>query len=633
MNYWPDAFNDQGMQLRVVPNMEGHLAQGPPRFAWLGARWQSPDVRNVTDRRSALPELRHSIMVHAEILRRHGSSWQDATGRIRDAIRKDSAGEFVGQVADAAVPFGGLLMKLFKGAANLAKDRLDGPRSVEQAEDAASKTLVDEVCECLHSLVDGAGGLPTVLWLDDAPQEFVRRTWRTAQQRNWPLLVVVTHWEREWRELKRAGASAAAGGAMAPFDLSSLDGEPGVDARVLNPSSPDSLAEYAASRLPGLTPSQRALLLEKAAGNFLTMVENVGDLLCVPQNFVDRDVSRSLSSAGEREVGEWAIDRQMRGKQRFTKLAPELQELLGWGSYLGVSFLREVVEEYAEGVPGLRGAPERLREAVDPLVILGEPSEHLREFRDRAFHHVARRHFAHYGMEHAEALDEVLRERAAEWVNRSFDGEGNEVWPNEEQGIPAPPRSVTGLTNEEARDMLGMAAQCLRLDNGESWDTPMQRAALRTRFLQVILDARDNLWSRVRDHCTALECVKWSTNASTVISHSAQFLLLQHARNSGALTTARNLAIHRLSIVRARTNTEDPESLRDLGIALSRVGDIELSRGQVDEAYAKFLEYLTISHQLAQQIGNPQSLRDLGIALNRVAAIEFSRGQVDEAYA
>jgi len=78
---------------------------------------------------------------------------------------------------------------------------------------------------------------------------------------------------------------------------------------------------------------------------------------------------------------------------------------------------------------------------------------------------------------------------------------------------------------------------------------------------------------------------------------------------------------------------EDPQSLRDLGIALSRVADIERSRGQVDEAYAKFLEDLTISRQLAQQIGNPQSLRDLGIALSRVADIELSRGQVDEAYA
>ena len=229
VNYWPDAFNDQGVQLRVVPDMEGHLANGPPRFAWLGARWQPTDVRNVSDRRSALPELRHSMMVHAEILRRQGSAWQDATGRIRGAIEKDGLGEALGQLADAAVPFGGLLMKLFKGAADFAKDRKDGARNVEQAEDAANKTLVDEVCECMHALVHGAGGLPAVLWLDDAQwideetQEFVRRIWVTAQRHHWPLLLVVTHWEREWRELGKAGDAADASTLLA------MQGDPGVE--------------------------------------------------------------------------------------------------------------------------------------------------------------------------------------------------------------------------------------------------------------------------------------------------------------------------------------------------------------------------------------------------------------------
>ncbi len=70
VNYWPDAFNDQGVQLRVTPDMTGHVAKGPPRFARLGARWQPTDVRNVSDRRSALPELRHSMVTRAEILKR-----------------------------------------------------------------------------------------------------------------------------------------------------------------------------------------------------------------------------------------------------------------------------------------------------------------------------------------------------------------------------------------------------------------------------------------------------------------------------------------------------------------------------------------------------------------------------------
>jgi tetratricopeptide (TPR) repeat protein len=642
VNYWPDAFNDQGMQLRVVPDMEGHEAKGPPRFAWLGARWQPTDVRNVSDRRTALPEIRHSIMVHAEILRRQGSAWQDATGRIREAIRRAGPGEVIGQMADSAVPFGGLLLKLVKGGADLARDRLEGPRSFGDTQDAANKSQVDEVCECLHLLVDGAGGLPMVLWLDDAQwidaqtQEFVRRIWWTAKQRKWPLLMVVTHWEREWRELQRAGAEARLQARLPSmqFDLTHLQGDPGVEVRVLDPSSPEVLDNYAGSRLPGLTTAQRAMLLEKAAGNFLTMVENVGQLLRVPQNFVDRDASKTLSAAGERKVGEWESDRQRRVEQRFTELAPELRDMLGWGSHLGVSFLREVVEEFAERVAGQRGARERLREAVDPLVILGEPSEHLREFRDRAFHHVAGRHFLDYGEEHREQLDAVLCKRLVEWVNNSFDGEGNEIWPRAELGIVAPPRSVTGLPNEEARDVLGMAVRSLPLGQAKDWGNPEDSAALRARYLLIRVDWEERLWDRVRENCQPLATVDWASVGQAVLSKGNIDWLATTASDAGAFDAA--LTIHRSQLANARDLAESlgtPESLRDVSINLTKIADIEFSRGDGDAALAKYQEALEIFRSLAESLGNPGSYCLVSASMTKIADIEFSRGNVDAALA
>ena len=75
VNYWPDAFREVGAQLRTVPDMRGHVPAGPPRFAWLGARWQPTDVRNVSERRSVLPEIRSSVTTHAEVLKSHGSAW------------------------------------------------------------------------------------------------------------------------------------------------------------------------------------------------------------------------------------------------------------------------------------------------------------------------------------------------------------------------------------------------------------------------------------------------------------------------------------------------------------------------------------------------------------------------------
>jgi tetratricopeptide (TPR) repeat protein len=635
LNYWPDAFNDQGMQLRVTPDMTGHVAKGPPRFAWLGARWQPTDVRNVSDRRTVLPELRHSIVTHAEILKRQGGTWQDATGRIRDAIRREGVGETLSQVADAAVPFGGLLMKIAKGALDLAKDRMSAPRSFEQAEEAANRTLVDEVCECMHALVDGAGGLPTVLWLDDAQwidaetQDFVRRLWLNAQRRQWPLLVVVTHWEREWRELSKAAATEAD-----TFRLTSLEGQPGVEVRVLSPAPPESLDGYLQSRLPGLTPPQRMLLLEKAAGNFLTMVENVGQLVRMPPNFVNRDTSGPLSPAGERKVQEWESDRQKRVEQRFSELAPELQELLGWGSHLGMSFLREVVEDFAEHVAGQQGAGARLAEAVDPLVILGQPSEHMREFRDKAFHHVAARHFRDYGQEHAEALDRILRARLVEWVNNSFDAKGDEIWPNAEQGIQAPPRSVTGLSNEEARDVLGMAVSHLQVPAEPDWSDPVTVAAVRATFLLVVVDWRENLWDRVRERCNALSGMDWRALPETALSKGNLNLIARHAETAGALKMA--LCVRRACLVTARrlaSELDTPQSWRDVSVNLGRIADIERMNGDLQAALARYEECLAILRRLANELDTPQSWRDVSVSLGGIADIEQLNGGLQAALA
>ena len=96
IDYWPDAFLEVGAQLRTVPDMKGHVPKGPPRFAWLGARWQTTEVRNVQERRSILPSLRSSVMVHAEILKSHGSAWADAAMRVTESVRKDGVGESIG---------------------------------------------------------------------------------------------------------------------------------------------------------------------------------------------------------------------------------------------------------------------------------------------------------------------------------------------------------------------------------------------------------------------------------------------------------------------------------------------------------------------------------------------------------
>ena len=650
-NYWPDSFNDQGVQIRVTPDMTGHTALGPPGFTWLGARWQATDVRNFSDRMTVLPELRSWLMSHAEILQQHGSTWQAAKARLRKELLPAVTDEGVGKVAEFAaeqiaktvVPFTGLLVKLIKGSKELISDRMAGPQSLESEQKDGLQSLADEVFDCMHLLLDGPAAVPTVLWLDDAQWidasslEFLRRTWLTAQRRKWPLLIVVTHWEHSWLELKRSGE---------PGTLPVFEGQPGVEVRYVVPADPMALETYVSAHLAGLTPPQRHLLLDKAAGNFLTMVENVGFLLRTPANFVGKNISSALAPVGEKKVREWESERQKRVEQRFSQLTPDLQSLLGWGSYLGLSFLREVIEEFAHTIGVGPVVAAHLKECVDPLAILGAQNELMREFRDRAFHTVAARHFADYDREHDSVLRGILHRRLVEWVNHSFHASGNVLWPDKSRGVEAPPRSVTGLPADQRRAMLVMACRELHLSLGTTFMDPVSIAALRARHLFACCAAEEKLWDHVREVTAELKPVDWSGLPidQKILSPEELNRLAELGEISGRLECA--LGIWRFLLMRCRWIADAfgwPRVRRDVGFALIKVADIEAALGDLgrelcprtdlDHALALYQESLAIFRTLAVELGTPESRRDLSVSLNRIGGIERARGDLEGALA
>ena len=319
-NYWPDAFRGAGEQLRTNPDMSGIEPKGPPRFMWLGVRWQPPDVRNA-DLRPVLPDLKSELSIHLRIVERHREGWERVLEARRKALGvkglKQGALEAFGAGAEKVaenigIPFAGLALKLLGGAKDAVQEQLSGPRTHDAIREEATKDLVDDLLECLDALMHGPYGRPTVLWLDDAqwadPQAmaFLERAWAQAQRRRWPLLVVATHWEREWRELLRREPAARAG------TLAAFDGRAGVEVKTLGKAADADLRALLLARLPGLRGPQVQMLLEKAAGNFLSMVENIGDLSREAQHFEGDDVRGALSEEGEAFVQTWESDRARR---------------------------------------------------------------------------------------------------------------------------------------------------------------------------------------------------------------------------------------------------------------------------------------------------------------------------------
>jgi hypothetical protein len=297
VDYWPNAFGDDGVNLSPVPDMKGHVPKGPPLFAWIGARWRSPDERNALTNRSVLHEVRSSVMVHAEVHNSHLKAFEDLELRLTESVRKHGVGESLGAVADlVGLPFFGLVSKLVMGTKDLVADRISGPKSFDKVEQELLKSEIDEVLDCLRLLLSGKAAVPTVLWLDDAQwmdgdsQEFLHKLWKEAESGKWPLLVLVTHWEREWLEQAKVSRSGSSG-----YSLQDLIERDGVKILELKSAKLDELHACLVERLPGLTVPQLSLLVERAGGNFLTMIENVGELQAEPMWFADERVDGSLT--------------------------------------------------------------------------------------------------------------------------------------------------------------------------------------------------------------------------------------------------------------------------------------------------------------------------------------------------
>ena len=344
-DFWPDAFgDDEGRSLRVNPAFDAdHKPKAPPKFLWLGMRWEDPQGRNRADVLCPLPDVKEQLSRCLDVTLKHAGGW----GQAKEVASRlvpfswdqllvmgfDGLGKHaeILEYAGVLAPGAGALAKAVKGVIGL-KDTVAG------AEGKAQKNAGDQLLEYLRGLMRTDEPVPTVLWLDDAQwideatvaflRELLSKAKPGERRRGWPLLVVATHWEREWNEARGAGHEADKG--LALFDDSILGGGRGAQVQRLDKSRKGPLGDLLNERLPGLTEEQRALLLEKADGNFLTMTENIGHLDNA-RNFEDGNPSGRLTDAAVKKVKKWESDRERHVEQRFNELGDGHQVVLGWG--------------------------------------------------------------------------------------------------------------------------------------------------------------------------------------------------------------------------------------------------------------------------------------------------------------
>lgn len=395
--YWPDRLVRDGNNLRINPDPRECNPGGAAnmRFLWWGIRLLKGGRHNagIGGVSATIPELRAHLEPFA--------SAKLLSARIGAAARSAAI--------DVAIEIGNLFTFGLVGLGKLGLDHASEWKSIHEerrllptvssAEEAErqQESLIDIVLADFATLFEAGEQkgerLPAVIviddaqWLDTDPATtmFVSKLLHRASEENWPLLILATHWEREWRETDRHTEhdTGAPNFAALVREVSGEEWQP-LELR----KEPD-LSGMIDAGFAGLTRSQVELLLDKADGNPLLLDEILRHLVRRARLFEGRDRSGQLSPEGEEEISERVFGLHELIEERLAEAPEPVRWALGLASLQGDWFLDELVDLTANGLAEAKVA-DGLELARNPHSMIVRTIDSVTEFSQRVYREVAR---------------------------------------------------------------------------------------------------------------------------------------------------------------------------------------------------------------------------------------------------
>lgn len=394
--YWPEHLDRRGNNLALNPDPAKCRSDNPMRFLWWGLRAEDGLTKGSLPGAavgSALPTLRP----HLEYLSR--AARQAHLGDRRQRLLVNATKDALVTAADVFT-FG--LIGATRSAAKHVEELVDIHRTRQGLNDNESvgsvikrerESLVDTIMTDMQRVMEaplpGMSVMPVIIVVDDAQfikndptlHELVVRLVRRSQKKRWPLLVLLTHWEREWH------LDIAAPDSRLPLFLSR---QLGADWAPVNLSKIEDLGEMIDVGLPGLTDSQRFFLLQKADGNPRLLDELLRHLRLRPRYFVNRDINASLAPAGEKEVENLKVDLYRLIEDRLRQAPAEVQGVVALASLQGMRFLERIALRALKVVSPLLGANERTVAIADrPYGFVKQQERGVAEFTQGVYRDAA----------------------------------------------------------------------------------------------------------------------------------------------------------------------------------------------------------------------------------------------------
>lgn len=411
--YWPMQLGQEGDNLAVNPPPLACSQLAPLPFLWWGVRLADPGGYNQVATGALPGHVEAYLVPQLEPLAREQRRRQTRTQLLR--LGGSVAADMALDLATSAVPLLGLVKKAAEVGAELrglavGYRRDAAPFDAEASLAQRRASLVDQVIADLGLLFGGPAGrrVPGVLVIDDGQFSgadasvvaFVRELIRVMMEGRWPLLVVVTHWEREWVEAeRRAEAQHSATSLETVADVLLRQGRTdlgGLQVVRLKPIA--DLAEALTSGLPGLTLEQQDVLLTRVGGNPRLLDE----LLRYARSsrgralFEGRDANAPLTVTGLQDLASRSTRLEELVGERMASTSEAVQLSLAIASLQGSDFVGELVALTAAELTGDHGGgtaaavSEGLGLADEPHGYITATSGAMSAFRQRMYLGAAR---------------------------------------------------------------------------------------------------------------------------------------------------------------------------------------------------------------------------------------------------
>jgi hypothetical protein len=501
--YYPKEFQQDDRILRVNPDCSKHDPSGPPRFIWLGMRWQNLEGRNYEERRCPIPEIRKELRIHIDQIKKNEGVWKNLWKTTVSKSKKHLIDGAKDAVIDL-IPFASIALKAIGtfGASIYEANQLNKSRNETKEKITAGD--IEALKDDLQEFFKSNGNIPLILflddaqWIDESTLKFIENFADDMVDNKLPVFIVVTHWIAEWNDLKdkkksRNLRSICESHKAQVMDLSVVDDE--------------LLRKFLLSKLPGLNYEQQQVLIEKSCNNFLSLEENIGYLLDTPENFVDEKLTMRLSEIGEKEIAALESDRTKRIKSQFNKLEKDAKRVLGWSSHIGVKFLADVIKRVAK----LESISSNLKvtfKKIEQRAYVSQVNSYFKEFRDKAIFRIAQNYFKTYDSRMKLIIKKSIKKSSIRLVNDSFDENGSVKFV-EGIGIFFDNLGLIEIEAAERRDILGMMTNVFGPPNKLRHNKNQYLLRVRIIVLDVLNDYESDLIESSAKKAQKLRGLDW----------------------------------------------------------------------------------------------------------------------------